>query len=279
MKHIVGFSGGIDSQACARWVLNRHAAKDVVLINSDAGGNEHPMTTEHIHWYSANVHPVVMLTPIVGDMGGIAKAKRADLGWEDSKTMTFDMLATLKGRWPSSQAQFCTEYLKLLPQKRWITENVKGEKFVRYSGVRRDESKRRTQTSCIEAWDDYFECGLHCPLADWTKQMCFDYVKSHGEKVNPLYALGFSRVGCAPCINSNKSDIRMWAQRFPAMIDKVRGWEATTGRTFFSPMVPGKEINWIDEVVAWSMTERGGVQLTLLMPLTQCETKYSGLCE
>ena len=24
MKHIVGFSGGIDSQACARWVLNRN---------------------------------------------------------------------------------------------------------------------------------------------------------------------------------------------------------------------------------------------------------------
>lgn len=23
MKHIVGFSGGVDSQACARWVLNR----------------------------------------------------------------------------------------------------------------------------------------------------------------------------------------------------------------------------------------------------------------
>lgn len=24
MKHIVGFSGGVDSQACARWVLNRY---------------------------------------------------------------------------------------------------------------------------------------------------------------------------------------------------------------------------------------------------------------
>jgi len=24
IKHVVGFSGGIDSQACARWVLNRN---------------------------------------------------------------------------------------------------------------------------------------------------------------------------------------------------------------------------------------------------------------
>ena len=46
MKHIVGFSGGIDSQAAARWVLNRYEPQDVILTNSDAGGNEHPLTTE-----------------------------------------------------------------------------------------------------------------------------------------------------------------------------------------------------------------------------------------
>lgn len=48
MKHIVGFSGGIDSQACARWVLNRFPKEDVILTNSDAGGNEHPLTTEFV---------------------------------------------------------------------------------------------------------------------------------------------------------------------------------------------------------------------------------------
>lgn len=39
-KHIVGFSGGIDSQACARWVLNRYPKEDVILLNFDAGGND-----------------------------------------------------------------------------------------------------------------------------------------------------------------------------------------------------------------------------------------------
>lgn len=48
MKHIVGFSGGIDSQACARWVLNHFPPEDVLLLNSDAGGNEHPLTTEFV---------------------------------------------------------------------------------------------------------------------------------------------------------------------------------------------------------------------------------------
>jgi 3'-phosphoadenosine 5'-phosphosulfate sulfotransferase (PAPS reductase)/FAD synthetase len=65
VKHIVGFSGGIDSQACARWVLNRFPKDDVILTNSDAGGNEHPLTVEFIDWYSENVHPVVRVNAIV----------------------------------------------------------------------------------------------------------------------------------------------------------------------------------------------------------------------
>jgi PP-loop superfamily ATP-utilizing enzyme len=39
--YIGGFSGGIDSQAAARFMLNRYGAARVVLVNSDAGGNEH----------------------------------------------------------------------------------------------------------------------------------------------------------------------------------------------------------------------------------------------
>ena len=65
MIHVVGFSGGIDSQACSRWVLNRHSAEDVILLNSDAGGNEHPITTAFVEWYSENIHPVTVVTPLV----------------------------------------------------------------------------------------------------------------------------------------------------------------------------------------------------------------------
>jgi hypothetical protein len=55
--YIGGFPGGIDSQAAARFMLNRYDAVCVVLVNSDAGENEHPLTIEHIGWYSENVHP------------------------------------------------------------------------------------------------------------------------------------------------------------------------------------------------------------------------------
>lgn len=281
MKHVLGFSGGIDSQAVARWLLNRYPAEDVILLNSDAGGNEHPMTTEFVQNYSRDVHPVVMISPIIADMDGRAKGKIAQLGLKPNDPLTFDGLAELKGRFPFMKGRFCTSHLKLYPQHRWMRENLtnKGEKFIRYSGVRRDESNNRSNRQPVEI-DDFFHCELRHPCVDWTKQMCFDFVQAHGEEVNPLYKLGFTRVGCAPCINSRKGDVLNWVQRFPEMIEKVRGWEERIGKTFFPPCVPGLEINWIDDVVRWAKTRHGGKQFDLLVldETPACESAY-GLCE
>lgn len=282
MKHVVGFSGGIDSQACARWVLNRHDPADVILLNSDAGGNEHPLTTEFIAWYSDHVHPVTTVTPIVADMGAVTpKTLRrvADLGLTLESPLTFDALAAIKGRFPARRAQFCTEYLKTRPAGRWIKANLCAHEWRRYSGIRRDESRGRSGRGPVERCD-VFGCELWHPIFDWTKQMCFDYVQLHGEQINPLYTLGFNRVGCAPCVNSNKGDVLAWATRFPEMIDKVRDWERRVGKTFFAPVVPGMEINWIDDVVRWSKTVRGGKQVSLdvLYEPAACESAY-GLCE
>lgn len=284
MKHVVGFSGGIDSQATARWVLNRFPPEDVILLNSDVGGHEHPITTEFIERYSREIHPVVVVTPIVADMGGLGLRPGTASGdarakYKDTDRMTFDVLAEIKGRFPSRKAQFCTEHLKLAPANRWMRENLKGQEWRRYAGVRRDESKARANKQPIE-WDDYFACELHHPIVDWTKQMCFDYVKLHNEPINELYTLGFGRVGCAPCVNAGKQDILAWHQRFPEMLDKVRGYEKRVGRTFFPPTVPGMEINWIDDVIDWAKTKHGGKQydLLVLQDRPACESDY-GLCE
>jgi hypothetical protein len=113
--------------------------------------------------------------------------------------------------------------------------------------------------------------------------MCFDYVRLHKEQINPLYSLGFTRVGCAPCVNSNKDDILKWATRFPEMIDKVRAWERHVGRTFFAPCVPGMVINWIDDVVAWAKTDFGGRQNNLFRILltlpSECVSLSSPWCK
>lgn len=288
-KHIVGFSGGIDSQACARWVLNRFPKEDVVLTNSNAGGNEHPLTDEFVEWYSANIHPVVRVNAIISDMWatpGFAETK----GYDGSAELDFPTMAEIKGRFPSRVAQFCTETLKLIPQKRWIDQvfGVGGEfegcGYVRYTGVRRDESESRKYTP-YQQWDKWYDCDLFAPLMDWPKQWCFDYCKDHGEKINQLYALGFNRVGCAPCVNSGKEDISNWAIRFPEMIDKVEAWELKTSRTFFHAIrIPGKPRKvGVRVVVDWAMSgKRGGSGDQSPFPIFHereaCESKY-GLCE
>jgi 3'-phosphoadenosine 5'-phosphosulfate sulfotransferase (PAPS reductase)/FAD synthetase len=284
MKHIVGFSGGIDSQACARWVLNRYPPADVILTNSNAGQWEDPLTMAFVEEYATTVHPVVACQAKVKDLWetpGYAETR----GFDGEADLTFETMCAIKGCPPSRTAQFCTKILKLVPQRRWLRAAFgpgglyEGQEFVRYTGVRREESNRRKETP-IERWDDWFDCLLMAPLVDWTKPMCFDYVKAHGEAINPLYTLGFNRVGCAPCINSSKADILNWHARRPAMIDKVRGFEARTGRTFFYPVDRDGVINGIDAVLHWAGTSRGGVQpqLPMMHERSGCESQY-GLCE
>jgi len=283
-KHIVGFSGGIDSQACARWVLNRYPAEDVILLNSDVGGHEHPITTQFIEDYNRDIHPVTVVTPIVADLG--KSCKRGAGGerrekYQETDRLTFDVLAEIKGMFPTQQFQFCTATLKLAPSHRWMKENVidAGCEFIRYAGVRREESEKRKAKQAIE-WDDYFGCPLHHPIVDWTKQMCFDFVRYHGEAINPLYTMGFGRVGCAPCINSNKTDILEWSQRFPEMIDKVREWEKRTGLSFFRKPFEDGSYRWVDDMVEWAKTTHGGKQFSLmvLQEPAACDSDY-GLCE
>lgn len=241
MKHIVGFSGGIDSQACARWVLNRYAPEDVILMNSDAGKNEHPLTTDFVETYARLIHPVVFVTAIHADIWE-REDSAAARGYDPSAPLDFPTLMAIKKTPPTpGKGQYCTEILKLRPQRRWLREQFgpggqyEGVAYTRYSGKRRDESKSREATP-FHFWDDWFDCDTYAPLMDWTKPMCFSYVQAHHEPINPLYMLGFDRVGCAPCINSDKADLANWAARFPEMIDKIRTWEQRVNVTFFRPI-------------------------------------------
>jgi 3'-phosphoadenosine 5'-phosphosulfate sulfotransferase (PAPS reductase)/FAD synthetase len=278
LKHIVGFSGGIDSQAVTIWVRNRFPAEDIILLNTTAGENENSLTMAFVKQYSETVFPVITIPAIYADLWKTVDFAETK-GLNSNDVLTFEGMIKVKGRPPSRKAQFCTMILKLQPQKRWIADNVTDD-YERYTGVRRDESDKRKNTP-IREFDEFFDCYLNNPLADWTKKMCFDYVEAHGEEYNPLYKLGFNRVGCAPCINSNKDDIRMWNERFPEDIEKIRRYERNTGRTYFSPILQKGVPNTIDEVVRWAYTAHGGHQIDMIKITEErpnCESKY-GLCE
>jgi 3'-phosphoadenosine 5'-phosphosulfate sulfotransferase (PAPS reductase)/FAD synthetase len=141
MKHIVGFSGGIDSQACARFVLNHFPAEDVILLNTTAGHNEHPLTEAFVAEYSAKVFPVITIPALMRDMWktpGFAETR----GFDGEEELTFSRMVAVKGRPPSRKAQFCTEILKLRPQRRWMNANLFEEEVERWTGLRRGRIHR-----------------------------------------------------------------------------------------------------------------------------------------
>lgn len=284
-KRVVGFSGGIDSQATALWCYEKYGKENTVLLFADTG-HEHPVTYAFIRMYSETVHPVEFIKPLVKDLGDVGTVneeigkRRASLGEESELTM--ELLSWVKLFFPRSQIRFCTEYLKLQPQLRWMKERFCGEwvlnDFERYVGVRADESAARAKLPERE-YDQVFDCWLNRPIHKWSKQECFDYVAKAGQSVNPLYRMGMNRVGCSPCIGQPKDQIREWSMRFPDEVKRVRAMEERVGKPFYAGKVAGLE-GWIDEVIAWSNTKHGG---KIALPMEdgegeRCKSMY-GLCE
>jgi 3'-phosphoadenosine 5'-phosphosulfate sulfotransferase (PAPS reductase)/FAD synthetase len=223
------------------------------------------------------------------------KAKRRALAALHPTGIPFLDLCMWKGRFPSRKAQFCTEHLKRdLAVSYQLDLIAQGYTVVSWQGVRRDESLNRRNARKFERLDD--RMYVFRPLVDWTAEQVFDYAAQQGIEPNPLYKCGMGRVGCMPCINAGKGEIKEIALRFPDHIEKIAEWEQKVAAcskrqaaTFFPAPSRGEVIddkkayaegNNIYSVVQWSKTSRGGRQFSLLDSLSaanDCSSSY-GLC-
>ena len=74
----------------------------------------------------------------------------------------------------------------LKPYKAWIT------------GIRREQSARRATAKIIE-WDSQFELVKFNPLARWTNEDVWTYIKLYDVPYNPLHDQGYPSLGCTYC--------------------------------------------------------------------------------
>ena len=88
----------------------------------------------------------------------------------------------------------CCRVRKVLPLTRhlasldaWIT------------GLRRDQWASRTDIRKVEIDHDHGAIVKLNPLAEWTEEEVWDYVREHGVPTHPLYERGYTSIGCAPC--------------------------------------------------------------------------------
>ena len=67
------------------------------------------------------------------------------------------------------------------------------------TGLRRDQWASRANIRKIEIDHDHGGLAKINPLADWTLEEVKEYNQAYGVPEHPLYAKGYTSIGCAPC--------------------------------------------------------------------------------
>jgi 3'-phosphoadenosine 5'-phosphosulfate sulfotransferase (PAPS reductase)/FAD synthetase len=212
MKHIVCFSGGVDSTALILWARENLESFSALFCDT---GWEHPLTYEYIEQ--------INMALLGGEMITVRSARYAD---------GMRSLVQLKGRVPSAKARFCTENLKVKP----MIEYVKAidDEVTIYQGIRADESLRRAMMKDRE-WSDDYDAYVERPLFRRSKEWVFALLAAHSVSPNPLYLLGAHRVGCFPCVMVNHRELRALMRNLPEVKERIRDLEEQAGRSFFPP--------------------------------------------
>lgn len=93
----------------------------------------------------------------------------------------------------------CCQMRKVQPLRRvltaldaWIT------------GLRREQSSTRTQVKKIEIDHEHGGIVKINPLAEWTEQDAWEYIRSHNVPYHASYDQGYTSIGCFPCTRPTK---------------------------------------------------------------------------
>ena len=87
--------------------------------------------------------------------------------------------------------QTCCEIRKVRPFERKLRELRAWA-----TGLRREQSPTRAGVRKVEEVDGRVRIS---PLADWTGEQLEAYIRDNRVPVHPLYARGYTSIGCAPC--------------------------------------------------------------------------------
>jgi phosphoadenosine phosphosulfate reductase len=67
------------------------------------------------------------------------------------------------------------------------------------TGLRRDQAATRSETAVVAPDPEHPGLTKVAPLASWTKDRVWAYIREHQLPYHSLYDLGYTSIGCAPC--------------------------------------------------------------------------------
>lgn len=195
---VANISGGKDSTALSLWLHECGIEHRRVFADT---GWEHPATYDYLHH--------------------VLEPKLGPIDWVRGPRQMVDLIES-RGMFPSRQRRFCTEELKVKPIGEYML-TLPGPR-VTVLGIRASESQARAK---LLEWDkgDEWCSDIWRPMIDWSEQDVIDTHRRNGVPPNPLYLLGASRVGCWPCINARKGELRVIADNDPERIEAIRALE------------------------------------------------------
>jgi 3'-phosphoadenosine 5'-phosphosulfate sulfotransferase (PAPS reductase)/FAD synthetase len=312
MINILSLSGGKDSVALLAWARRTGLNPIPVYLDTvwewdepDAEGKTH---YRHLDLLEARLGPFIRLTPASAyaawRSAGMPTPTWAEEWERELPQDSFIEVVRKKGIFPSRVAKWCTEELKIYPFALWLDvfRQITGEDVQVLVGVRAEESAERALMSERE-YSKVYDCDVWRPLLNWKLA---DVMAEHHRAaipVHPLYRHGAERVGCFPCVNASKAELRLVGELAPKRIQTIREVEAEIGHTMFTEDVRTEKTKvakaleaqgmsaeeaWekagpsvrpigIDAVMAWANTKRGGKEIQLERPRTGCARW--GLCE
>ena len=283
MKILVSFSGGKDSQACLIKAAQEYGPSKIEAVFCDTGW-EHPDTYKHIE-------------DVCSEMGVKSRVLKPELGFVE--------LAKKKKRFPSVFQRFCTIELKIKPTIDYIL-SLKDSVIV-IEGVRAQESPKRAVMSdeCmyfrsyfegingrkesyrrkeVLEWCKDYDASVLRPIFRWTAQEVIDCILQAGQKPNPLYYRGYSRVGCMPCVMSRMSNINLLNDD-PEMKQRLIDAEKYVGSSFFAvDIIPKRACKngvyaMAEEVFKYVSAKNATLDMFEPEGGYSCMSMYHGLCE
>ena len=197
----VSVSGGKDSALTLALAVERYGGSEIPVVGvfSDTGW-EHPLTYGYLRELEEFFG--IRIQRISGFEGGLPALIRR------------------KRIFPSARRRFCTEILKtraLAKFYRWFYFQFPFKGAEVWSGIRREESKSRRNISdfVLKKGDSFhgvsfpFDVHYVYPIKDLREKEVFSELQKRGVPVNPLYSLGYKRVGCFPCFLSKREIVHL----------------------------------------------------------------------
>lgn len=215
-------------------IIKTRAAEDEALVAAQAAQLEDASAEDILQWAADRFGDKLTLTVSFGGAGGMVlldlvqkHAPKTPILVIDTAVLfeeTYRLIDQVEERygihihrlWPKRtleqqasefgeklwerEPDFCCQMRKvdplaegLKPYRAWMT------------ALRRDQSTTRANTP-VAAWNRKHQLVKIAPLARWTEEQTWDYVKKHDLPYNPLLAMGYSSIGCHTCTKRPTSD-------------------------------------------------------------------------